>query len=508
MIRLKVFISSVQKELREERLALGSFLSTDDFLSACTVPRIFEDYPQPLRPNPKAYLDLLKKCQVYVLILGKTYGSDTGKGLSATHEEYRLARELNLPTLVCVKGKDEEREDAAKDFFKEIRKDQHTYSRFDSEKKLLDLVGKRLREHIESTFSVEPRKAQLEQRRLTSQSASSWERAAMDTLDLDDLDMQIAHDMMAAAEGVDREKIQPPDLPRLLLSRGYLWKDRDSFRPTRAGALLLAKHPGTTMPQARIQVDAFPGDTRNAEALDTDLLDEPLPRLIEQVVAFIRRNSTKSFRVEGLKRKDQPAYPTEVLRELLVNAVAHRDYADSGAKTGTEVYQNRLIVSSPGQPPGGQSVKRLATGEARSRARNPLIVQGLRWLELMDERGSGISRMNRLLEQGGYPELDFSLDHEALVVVLRNPESSSAAISETWKSPEKEEIQQEHSPREAILAEAQRTGKITTKICVQRLGISKRTAIRHINELVMKGLLLKRGESSKVHYLPVAKEKA
>lgn len=500
MIRLKVFISSMQKEFREERLALGSFLSTDDFLSACTVPRIFEEYPQPLRPNPKAYLDLLHQCQVYVLLVGQSYGNDAGEGLSATHEEYRLAQELQLPILVCVKGPDDVREPSETAFLEEIRKDQHTYSRFDSEKKLLDLVGKRLREHIESTFAVEPRKAQIEQRRLTSQSASPWEREPIDTLDLDDLDLTIAHDMMAAAESIDRDKLHPSDLPRLLLSRGYIWKDREIFRPTRAGALLLAKHPGKTMPQARIQVDAFPGDTRNAEALDADLIDEPLSRQIEYSVAFIRRNSAKSFRVEGLKRKDQPAYPTEVLRELLVNAVAHRDYADPGAKTNIELYENRLLVSSPGHPPGGQSVKRLASGDARSRARNPLVVQGLRWLELMDERGSGIARMNRLLDQGGYPDLDFSVDHDALVVVFRSSESTTSPVSDARKAPEKMEGDEELSPKEAILAEVQRTGKITTKICVQRLGISSRSASRLLSDLVEEGLLKKQGQGRGTRY--------
>jgi ATP-dependent DNA helicase RecG len=96
MIHLKVFISSVQKELRQERIAVGSYLATDDFLRACTVPRIFEDYPQPLRPNPKAYLDLLRNCQIYLLIVASEYGSDAGSGLAETHEEYRLAQEMKL----------------------------------------------------------------------------------------------------------------------------------------------------------------------------------------------------------------------------------------------------------------------------------------------------------------------------------------------------------------------------------------------------------------------------
>ena len=82
MIHLKVFISSVQKELRQERIAVGSYLATDDFLRECTVPRIYEDYPQPLRPNPKGYLDLLRTCQIYLLIVGSEYGPDAGDGIS------------------------------------------------------------------------------------------------------------------------------------------------------------------------------------------------------------------------------------------------------------------------------------------------------------------------------------------------------------------------------------------------------------------------------------------
>ena len=470
MIRLKVFISSVQKELEPERRAIGAYLSTDEFLSACTAPRLFEDYPQPLRPNPKGYLDLLRQCQVYLLLLGETYGTDAGSGLSATHQEYRLARELNLPVLVCVKGQDADRVEAEKAFFQEIKADGHTYSRFDTEKKLLEVVGKRLREHIETTFAVEPRRQQEEQSRLNAQSASPWEREPVTELELQDLDLMIGREMMAAAEEQDREKIPEQEVPRLLLSRGYLWQNGAKLRPTRAGALLLAHQPGRALTQARMQVDVFPGPDRNTEALDTDLLDLSLPALIETTVAFIRRNSAKTFRVKGLKREELPQYPTEVLRELVVNAVAHRDYADPGAKTLVQLFQDRLEVDSPGHPPGGQSVRKLQSGQARSRARNPLIVQGLRWLELMDERGSGIARMNRLIAQAGLPPLSYQLDHDVLQVILRTSEAAKYPGSELRKPEDKRTGIDDLPPRKAILAEVRANGKITTKICVQRLG--------------------------------------
>ena len=300
MIRLKVFISSVQKELRAERIAIGSFLSTDDFLRECVTPRIFEDYPQPLRPNPKAYLDLLRQCQVYLLVIGSKYGADAGEGLSATHEEYRLAQQMQLPTLVCVKGKDKNREEKEAAFFKEILDARHTYSRFETEEQLLEIVGKRLREHIETTFAVEPRRAQIEQSALNRQSASPFEREPLDSLNYGDLDPDLALELVANAEDRDRDQVDPSELPRLLLSRSYLWKDGDTLRPTIAGALLLARRPGSALPQARVQMDAFPGNTRNADALDSIILDAPLAKIVEAAVVFIRRNTATPLVVKGL----------------------------------------------------------------------------------------------------------------------------------------------------------------------------------------------------------------
>lgn len=129
-LQLRVFISSVQKELASERLALQILLTTDPFLQQHTRPVLFEREPQPLRPDGQAYLKLLDKCQLIVLILGKTYGDLYGD-LSATHHEYRRSQELKLPTLVCVLGDNKlKREDPVNAFLKDVKHDGHTYDRF------------------------------------------------------------------------------------------------------------------------------------------------------------------------------------------------------------------------------------------------------------------------------------------------------------------------------------------------------------------------------------------
>jgi predicted HTH transcriptional regulator len=163
-----------------------------------------------------------------------------------------------------------------------------------------------------------------------------------------------------------------------------------------------------------------------------------------------------------------------------------------------EVFADRLRVSNPGLPPGEQSLKRLAAGEARSRARNPLVVQGLFWLDLMDERGSGIRRMTRLLTAAGHPAPTFHRDHDALVVGFAAKSDEISAI--VVRRPRTDVGQEsEIPPREAILREA-KAGDITTKICVQRLGLARATAQRLLNQLVEEGLLVSEGQSRATIY--------
>jgi hypothetical protein len=105
----RIFISSVQKELELERAAVAGLITTDPFLLQHCAPILFENEPPSSRPAKRPYLDTLRDCAVYLLIIANEYGQPDD-GLSATHQEYRLAQLLKLPTIVFLKGaKDEAR---------------------------------------------------------------------------------------------------------------------------------------------------------------------------------------------------------------------------------------------------------------------------------------------------------------------------------------------------------------------------------------------------------------
>src|ERR1043166_391545 len=107
MSKLRVFVSSVQKELELERLAILSLITTDPFLSEHCEPVLFDREPLTGRKAAKPYLDSLESCQIYLLLINREYGKPHGD-LSATHEEYRHAQKRSLPTLVFVKGREDD----------------------------------------------------------------------------------------------------------------------------------------------------------------------------------------------------------------------------------------------------------------------------------------------------------------------------------------------------------------------------------------------------------------
>lgn len=513
MIRLKVFISSVQKELRSERTALASLLATDPFLASSTVPRLFEEYPAPLRPNKQAYLDLLRTCHAYLLVIGKEYGTALEDGLSATHQEYRLAQQLKLPTLVCLKGDNSfSRDDEETAFLKEVRDAGHTYTRFQTTDDLLKAARDRLTQYIKDAFDTAPTPQQNEYATETIRSASDFERQLVSFLSFDDLDIELSKDLVAAAEDRDPEKLTPDAIRQALASRGYVWFDTKDqlYRPTAAATLLLAKSPAKAFSQARLQLDAYAGNVRNERPLDSVLLDAPLSSAIEQAVAFVRRNTANPLRVEGLHRADAELYPQEALREAVANAVAHRDYSESGAKVTIEVFANRIVCASPGFPPGGQSIDRIIRGEARSRARNPLLVQGLTWLGLMDERGSGIRRMRAALQHHNLTPPSFELvNGEFVVTFLSHPAEATAGDPEASPTTRVSKADPFLALRvtdrqRQILRLAVDRAFVTSSVCVQVLGIVKDTAVRDLNDLISIDYLRKQGTGRGTQYIPTA----
>src|SRR2546423_13277523 len=107
MATAPIFISSVQKELAEERRAVKVFIEGDALLRRFFTVFLFEDLPARDRRADEVYLQEVKRCAVYVGIFGNEYGHEDAEGVSPTEREFDRATARGKTRLIFVKGADD-----------------------------------------------------------------------------------------------------------------------------------------------------------------------------------------------------------------------------------------------------------------------------------------------------------------------------------------------------------------------------------------------------------------
>ena len=197
---------------------------------------------------------------------------------------------------------------------------------------------------------------------------------------------------------------EPPE--QVLLRRGCLRLAEDGARqgqtidpaglyPTYAALLLFGKHPQRWLPNASILAARFMGDGL-ADRFIKQEISGTLPEQLHQAEAFLRNHMHSVVRLVGLAHQETPEYPLEAVRELLVNAVAHRDYNAQGDNIHIHLFADHLEVHSPGGLPGPMKLDNLL--EARF-SRNAVIMQVLADMGYVERLGYGLNRVMELVRQ-------------------------------------------------------------------------------------------------------------
>ena len=182
---------------------------------------------------------------------------------------------------------------------------------------------------------------------------------------------------------------------------------------TLGGVLLFGKQPQRFLPQATVEAFAFPGLDKDYATRERASLRGPLlpllseaglveNGLVEEAVHFVRRNTPVAAHLEDeIRRVERPSYPVGVLREVVVNALVHRDYLLSGSNIEIAVYEDRLEIVSPGRLPNGVTPERMRYGVRATR--NQLLMDVMRDYGYVERLGMGISRkvIRGMLEHNG-----------------------------------------------------------------------------------------------------------
>jgi ATP-dependent DNA helicase RecG len=337
---------------------------------------------------------------------------------------------------------------------------------------------------------------------------------------LEDLDMQ---KVAAYVQALNAEKYSvsglPPavaaeptrgleesELETMLLRRGCLVKRGEAnsspatFAPTYAALLLFGKVPQQWLPNASILAARFSGATL-ADQFVKQEISGTLPEQLRQAEAFLRDNLRRVVRLVGLAHQETLEYPLEALRELLVNAVAHRDYNLQGDNVHIYVFSDRIEIHSPGGLPGPVTLQNLL--EARF-SRNAVVAQVLSDMGFVERLGYGLNRVTNVLRQQNLRPPRFEEVANSFRVTLYADALFSTAPGALAGVPDLQAYADLGlNPRQQtaltyLLAHKRITNREYQELCPE---VHAETLRRDLVDLVGRGLLIKVGDKRTTYYI-------
>ncbi len=184
-----------------------------------------------------------------------------------------------------------------------------------------------------------------------------------------------------------------------------LWNTEEAVA-TNAGALLCAQDPLIWLPGAYIQYVRYEGEDLDSEPLDERRFDGDLSTMLRELDGFLKTLfPSQPESVTPLKEENRSPYPVMAMRELLMNAVMHRDY-QSNAPVRFYWFSDRIEIQNPGGLYGAVTPM---TFPNQNDYRNPKLAEIMKTLGYVNTFGRGIARAQRFLRENGNPPAHFNL---------------------------------------------------------------------------------------------------
>jgi ATP-dependent DNA helicase RecG len=309
---------------------------------------------------------------------------------------------------------------------------------------------------------------------------------------LDDLDMKFVRSFISKYELLNKTKIAGNPLG-LLESLGGV----KNKKPTNAGVLLFGKNPQKFFPNAFIAIARYKGKEVGAERLDYKEFEGRLFDQVDDADRYIKEHVAVMSRLLPYKveRQDIPEYPLFSIRELITNAVAHRDYSEQGSKVIVKMFDGRMEFYNPGGLEKGITSKNIA---AKQYSRNPVITKVLSKVKYIEELGEGWDKI--LSEHDEHPlkpkKPEIGADEYSFIVTV----FSTKGKFEEEKTPF-QGVELNDGQRNA-LDYIRKNSRITNEEYQRLCAVNRVKAFRDLAELVNKGLIERRGKTGRgAHYI-------
>jgi len=306
---------------------------------------------------------------------------------------------------------------------------------------------------------------------------------------INDIDKEQVNEYIRKANAAGRKKIKAGEPPLKVLEKLELIKDG---HPTLAAVILFGKSPQEKLVQATVHCGRFKQET---VIIDDKLVGGTAIDQIDEVMDFIRKNTNVRFVITGKpKREEIWDYPLDALREAVVNAVCHREYADN-SDIQLKIYDDRLTIWNPGGLPPGMTIEELYNPNHSSRPRNMLIAQIFYDVELIERYGSGIQRIMEACTKAGLPTPVFEEKFGGFLAVFKKDIYTEDYLKKLGLN---------ERQIKAVMYVKEK-GRITNKEYQEIAGVKERLATMELNELAKKGVFTRHGITGRGTYYAAGK---
>lgn len=288
------------------------------------------------------------------------------------------------------------------------------------------------------------------------------------------------------------ETIKKEDIENFLKNNAKVFGEyNNQTKIMNAGILFFAENPSKFIPQHQIKVARFQG-TDKVNIIDNEDMKYPILKLIAEVEKFVKKQTNTYQRIEGFNRIDISQYPMEAIREGLINAIAHRNYEIKHSSISVFIFKDRIEITSPGNLIPPVTLKSIKSMENYYSHRNEKICELFRRVKLMEQYGTGIPKMNSIMEKNGLEKPEFIEDDYLFKIIFRGHDPDSTEIFEIKnEGTNLKDLGLNERQINALTMIINNNEFFSTKTYSERFDVSIRTARRDLNKLSEDGYISK-----------------
>ena len=333
-----------------------------------------------------------------------------------------------------------------------------------------------------------------------------YEETAVYSAELNDIDITLVDDYCQKI-GYGKSSLE-----FLTENHGYIIEKNGKLHPTIVTLLLFGKKPQDFLPRASVRFIRYEGTEEKTgtemNVIKDVIFEGPVREQIDKSVAFLATQiKERTYLGADGKFVTEAEYPEFVRQEMIVNACCHRDLSITGTDIQVKLFDDKLVVESPGNLPG---LVRPDNIRHTHFSRNPRLARYLKTYKYVKEFGEGVDRMCREMEADGllpikYYKNDFILRAVAWSKNAKVDSSDKVAISSDKVAIKWSEVKEKCSPNTIkILEHLVKNASISNAIAREITGLSSPGVRKILNGLVETKIVTPEGEKkSRVYHLKV-----